>query len=163
MATRTPSSLYDDDFYAWTRHQARALRRLKAMRLNTGLDLDHLAEEVRDLGSEQLFAIQSHCERLIEHLLKLQHSRHDQPRRQWMLSVNGARREIARRLTATLRKRLLASLPQLYDHARADAILGLEDHGEPEAATALPPACPYTLEQLLDAGWLPEPASGSAR
>jgi hypothetical protein len=154
MATR-PDQLYEDDFYAWTRHQARALRRLKALRLNTDLDLDHLAEEVRDLGSEQLYAIQSQGERLIEHLLKLEHSRHDQPRRPWMLSVNGARREIARRLTATLRKRLLASLPQLYANARTDAVLALEDHGEPDAVAALPPTCPYTLEQLLDPDWLP--------
>jgi hypothetical protein len=160
MATR-PDQLYETDFYAWTRHQARALRRLKALRLNTDLDLAHLAEEIRDLGSEQLFAIQSQCERLIEHLLKLEHSGHDQPRRQWMLSVNGARREIGRRLTARLRKRLLASLPKLYEHARADAVLALEDRGEPAAAAALPAACPYTLDQLLDPGWLPPRASPS--
>lgn len=37
MATR-PQALYDEDFYAWTRHQARALRRLKALRLNEDVD-----------------------------------------------------------------------------------------------------------------------------
>ena len=111
MATR-PEELYEQDFYAWTRHQARELRRLKASRLNTDLDLDHLALEIRDLGSEQLFAIQSQTVRLIEHLLKLQHSRHEEPRRQWMISVNNARAEIEDRLTAALRKRLLASLPR---------------------------------------------------
>jgi hypothetical protein len=158
MATR-PQQLYEDDFYAWTRHQARALRRLKSLRPNADLDLDHLALEIRDLGSEQLYAIQSQCERLIEHLLKLEHSRHEQPRRQWMISVNGARSDIERRLTATLRRRLLASLPKLYDHARRNAALALEDHGEPDAATALSPACPYTLAQLLDPDWLPPPPS----
>ena len=58
---------------AWSRLQARELRRLKALRLNTGLDLDHLAQEVRDWGSGQLFALQSQTVRLIEHLLKLQY------------------------------------------------------------------------------------------
>ena len=48
MATR-PASLYETDFYAWTRHQARALRRLKALRLNTDVDLDHLALEIRPI------------------------------------------------------------------------------------------------------------------
>ena len=43
MATR-PDELYEEDFYAWTRHQARELRRLRALRLNTSLDLAHLAE-----------------------------------------------------------------------------------------------------------------------
>jgi hypothetical protein len=107
------ADLYERDFYAWTRQQARELRRLKSLRLNTGLDLDHLAEEVRDLGNEQLFAIQSQTERLIEHLLKLQYSAHEQPRRQWMISVNSARAEIARRLTMALRAKLAASVPEL--------------------------------------------------
>ncbi len=120
MATR-PEQLYEDDFYAWTRHQARELRRLRATRPNADLDLAHLALEIRDLGSEQLFAIQSQATRLIEDLLKLEHSRHEAPRRQWMILVNSARGEIERRLTATLRRRLLASLPKLCARARARA------------------------------------------
>ena len=106
------SDLYERDFYAWTRQQARELRRLKSLRLNTDLDLDHLAEEVRDLGNEQLFAIQSQTERLFEHLLKLQFSAHERPRRQWMISVNSARAEIGRRLTKALRAKLAASIPR---------------------------------------------------
>lgn len=161
MATR-PDELYEEDFYAWTRHQARELRRLRALRLNTSLDLAHLAEEIRDLGSEQLYAIQSQMTRLIEHLLKLEHSAHEQPRRQWMLSVGSARAEIEDRLTTTLRKRLHAALPKLYERARRAATLALEDHGEPEAAASLPPACPYTLDQLLDPDWLPPCAASVA-
>jgi hypothetical protein len=154
MATR-PDQLHEDDFYAWTRHQARALRRLKALRLNTGLDLDHLAEEVRDLGSEQFHTVVSQTTRLIEHLLKLQFSTHDAPRRQWLVSVNNARAEIEDRLTPTLRKRLRLALPKAYERACRNAALALEDHGEPETA-ALPPACPYAPDQLLDPNWLPE-------
>jgi hypothetical protein len=37
MATR-PEQLYEDDFYAWTRDQARALRRLAGSRPNVALD-----------------------------------------------------------------------------------------------------------------------------
>jgi hypothetical protein len=154
MATR-PDQLYEDDFYAWTRDQARALRRLKTLRLNTGLDLDHLAEEVRDLGSEQLFAIRSQATRLIEHLLKLLFSTQGAPRRRWLISVNNARDEIEDRLTPTLRKRLAAVLPKTYERARRNAALALEDHDETDAAAALPPTCPYTADQLLDPDWLP--------
>lgn len=154
MATH-PDQLYEDDFYAWTRNQARALRRLKALRLNTGLDLDHLAEEVRDLGSEQLFAIRSQATRLIEHLLKLEYSSHGAPRRQCLMSVNNARAEIDDRLTPTLRKRLEVALPKAHERARRNAALALEDHGEPDAAAALPLTCPYALDQLLDSDWLP--------
>lgn len=159
MATRR-DDLYERDFYAWTRVQARELRRLKSMRPNVPLDLGHLAEEIRDLGSEQVHAIESQLERLIEHLLKLAHSRHDRPRRQWMLSVNNARSEIERRLTPSIRRRLPQRLPKLYAHARDNAVLSLEDFGDMEAVGVLPDACPYSLAELLDRAWLPPAPTG---
>jgi hypothetical protein len=70
MATK----LYETDFVAWTKEQAAELRRLRDVRLNSGLDLDQLAEEVKDLGSEQRFAVRSFVIRAIEHLLKLEFS-----------------------------------------------------------------------------------------
>ena len=73
MPTRA-ERLYKDDFYAWTRNQASALRRLADERWNGPLDLLHLAEEVEDLGSEQQWAVESQLERILEHLLKLEHS-----------------------------------------------------------------------------------------
>lgn len=152
-------TLYEEDFYAWTRQQARELRRLRATRPNAELDLDHLALEIRDLGNEQLFAVQSQAERLIEHLLKLAHSRHEEPRRQWLITVNGARRELNRRLSRALRRKLAASLPEIHRGARADTVLALEDFGEAEAAAPLPLDCPYSLDQLLDPDWLPERAA----
>ena len=74
MATR-PEQLYEDDFYAWTREQARALRRLAESRPNVGLDLEHLIEEVEDLGTSQRDAVRSHLRTIIEHCLKLERSR----------------------------------------------------------------------------------------
>ena len=155
-------ALYQRDFYAWTRHQARELRRLKVLRLNSDLDLDHLAEEVRDLGSERLVAVQSQTVRLIEHLLKLQYSTYEQPRRPWLISINNARVEIEDRLTPTLRRRLAARLPKLYERARRNAALALEDHGEPAAAAALPGECSYRSDDMLSEEWLPE-VSGDNR
>ncbi|MFL5012678.1 DUF29 family protein, partial [Rhizobium sp.] len=66
------AALYDEDYYAWTRAQADALRRLAAERWNGPLDLEHLAEEVEDLGRSQRHAAESLIERIIEHLLKLE-------------------------------------------------------------------------------------------
>ena len=45
---------YDTDFYAWTQTQAAALRAKDL----AALDLEHLAEEIADLGQ----AIESHRE-----------------------------------------------------------------------------------------------------
>ena len=70
MAT-TPAALYETDFYAWTRRQARELRRLKELRLNAELDLDHVAEEIEDLGSAVRKGVRSQVRRILEHFLKL--------------------------------------------------------------------------------------------
>jgi DNA-binding PucR family transcriptional regulator len=159
MATRA-QRLYRDDFYAWTRDQAAALRRLADQRWNGPLDLLHLAEEVEDLGSEQQNAVMSQLERIIEHLLKLEHSRRSEPRRQWMISVNSARGEIARRMTPTIRNQVERALSELYRRSRRNGELALLDQGEPEAAGALPADCPYGLDDLLADEWWPSNRHG---
>ena len=71
MATRT-EQLYENDFYAWTRDQAKALRRLAATRPNVELDFGHLIEEAADLGVSQRDALRSQVRRIIVHCLKLE-------------------------------------------------------------------------------------------
>ena len=155
-----PDSLYDTDFHAWTHEQAAKLRRLADARSNVDLDLEHLAEEVEDLGSEQRHKVESFLENVIEHLLKLEHSPAELPRNVWRRDALKARAELLRRLTASLRNHLEATLPQRYRLARRTALLGLEqDRVDP---AALPEDCPYTLEQLLDADWLPVNRHGLA-
>ena len=154
MATRA-EQLYQEDFYAWTRDQAAALRRLADERWNGPLDLLHLAEEVEDLGSEQQWAVESQLERIIEHLLKLEHSPSRNPRRQWMISVVDARGEIERRMTATIRREVEPALLNRYRRARRKAELALLDQGEADAAAALPDPCPYAFDELLADEWWP--------
>jgi Domain of unknown function DUF29 len=154
MATRQ-GQLYKDDFFGWTRDQAQALRRLVEERWNGPLDLEHLAEEVESLGSEQQWAVESQLERVIEHLLKLEHSPSVDPRRQWMMSVNNARGEIQRRMTATIRREVEPSLQQRYRPARRNANLSLLDHGEKEVARTLPADCPYAFDDLIADEWWP--------
>ena len=56
MATK-PAELYEEDFFAWTRDQASALRRMAKDRWNGPLDLEHLAEEIEDVGSDRRDAV----------------------------------------------------------------------------------------------------------
>jgi hypothetical protein len=132
--------LYKEDFYAWTRDQAEALRRLADQRWNGPLDLLHLAEEVEDLGSEQQNAVMSQLERIIERLLKLEHSQNAEPRRQWMISVNSARGEIARQMMPTIRNHVEPALPDLYHRSRRNGELALLDQGSPRRHGRYPPA-----------------------
>jgi Domain of unknown function DUF29 len=53
------ASLYDTDYYAWTQDQAATLRELAASRSNMRLDLSQLAEEVEDLGRNELRTVSS--------------------------------------------------------------------------------------------------------
>jgi hypothetical protein len=55
-----------------------------------------------------------------------------------------------------LRQQLPIMLPRAWRNARKLAAKGLAIDGID--ARDLPPSLPYTLEQLLDDGWLPPPA-----
>jgi hypothetical protein len=78
-----PDAHYHTHFYAWTRHQAQELRRLKELRLEVELDLDHIAEEAEDLDTSERDTCRCQVERIVEHFLKLAFSPSPQPRRGW--------------------------------------------------------------------------------
>ncbi|MFM2043237.1 MAG: hypothetical protein RLY86_1813 [Pseudomonadota bacterium] len=150
-------SLYDRDFYLWTRAQAEALRRLRELRPNGELDWDNLIEEVESLGRSDRYAVESQLERLIHHLLKLEHSPAVDPRRGWLVTVDDARTELARRLSTSLKAHLADTLAERYRIARRAAERDLAGEVAPDR---LPPACPYSLDHLLDPDWLPDGRPG---
>ncbi len=146
---------YEDDFFAWTRSQARELRRFARSRPNLPLDLEHIAEEIADLGRSRRNSLRSWTRRIIEHLLLLEHSRAGEPRRGWIDEVLNFRSEIDDRLSATLRRDLRRQLPRLHDRARRDAQKRLELYGEADPSARLAERCPYTLDQVLGNFWPP--------
>ena len=150
-----PNALYETDFYAWTRRQARELRRLKALRPNVELDLDHVAEEIEDLGTSERDTCRSQVERILEHFLKLAWSPSPQPRRGWQRSIVEARSVLDNKLSASIRRDAEQKLPRLYRSARRAAILALEEYDEAEAARLLPEVCPWTLAEVLRDDWYP--------
>jgi hypothetical protein len=52
------------------------------------------------------------------------------------------------------------ALADRYGRARRKAELALLDHGEADAARALPGACPYALDDLLADEWWPSNRHG---
>ena len=159
MSTVRTDQLYDEDFFAWTQLQARELRRFARTRPNLPLDLAHLAEEIADLGKERRESLRSWTARIIEHLLLLEHSPAEAPRRGWIDEIVNVRSEIDGRLTPTLHRDLKRRLPQLYDRARRNLQRKLERYGEAEVAARLPERCPYSLDQVLGDFW-PEARGG---
>jgi hypothetical protein len=154
MSTRSAEDLYERDFFAWTQLQARELRRFARTRPNLPLDLKHLAEEIADLGKEQRNALRSWTVRIIEHLLLLEHSPAEAPRRSWIDEIVGFRDEIEARLTPPLRRDLTRQLPRLYERARRRLARKLELYGEGDVPT-FPERSAYSLEQVLG-DWWPE-------
>lgn len=152
------STLYDQDFHAWALAQAAALRRAAELRINLpDVDLQHLAEEIEDMGSEQAHAVESALARIIEHLLKLEYSPSPLPRRGWKESVLKQRSALERRLAMNPslagERRSKELMARAWRSARRLAVIGLEAYGE--AAAAIPQDCPYSFEQLCDFDWLP--------
>jgi Domain of unknown function DUF29 len=155
MAKVLERSLYQTDYYAWTKRQAAELRALAAARVNSTLDLENLAEEVESLGRSDLATVRSQLRRIIEHLLKLEHSPTAEPRFGWCESVIEARDVIADVITATLGREAEAGLAKTYQQGRRRADMALRRHGEHEAADALPSASPYSFEQIVSQDWYP--------
>jgi len=148
MSTARPELLYEADFYAWTQEQAKELRRLARTRSNVPLDLPHIAGEIQDLGKSEYEAGFSLTQRIIEHLLLVEHSPARDQRLHWADEIDDFRDAIDRKLSPSIRRRLKRELDAAFARAcrRVRRKLG--------AAARLPAQCPYTLEQLLG-DWLP--------
>lgn len=153
MASRVElieKGLYEEDFYVWAERQAALLRG----RRFEELDLDNLIEEVEGLADVKRSAVLNNARVVIEHLLKLQHSPSEDPRRGWEASVFEHRARLEVDLTPRLHQILGEELAQVHRIARRNAEAALRRHGEDAAADALPKTCPYSVDQIAG-DWLP--------
>jgi len=141
---------YDEDFYAWTQHQAALLRE------ETWQDLDYpnLAEELESLGARDHRELRRRLTRLVTHLLKWQYQPAGrQTGHSWRLTIRTQRQEIAELLeqSPSLRQTVPAALSARYtlarEHASAQTRLPLD---------TFPPTCPWTVEQVLDETFWPD-------
>lgn len=159
MSTATPdAALYERDFYLWTQRQAAELRRAAAQGSNLPLDWENLAEEIESLGARDRRELYSRLVRVIEHLLKLQHAPVDAPKRLWTLSVLNQRSDLNAILEDSPSLRRLAAdyLADAHEEARNFIERTIPDE-ELGRWPDLPRICPYSLEQLLDPDFWPEP------
>ena len=152
----TNAELYEQDLYAWTQEQAARLREGAWHEL----DLEHLIEEIEDVGHSQREALASHLVILLTHLLKLsiaaKHLPHDLARagRGWWGTCRTQRLQIAKRLrrNPSLRTVVPEECAEAYEIARVEAAIALDVE-----EAMLPPVCPWTPEQILDTEFWPEP------
>ena len=146
------SGLYERDLHAWSEAQADLLRR----RRFSELDLEHVVEEIEDVGGSLYREVRSRVRTIMEHLLKLEHSAATEPRAGWEHTIRRERADLAEDLTLSLRPRIERGLARFYEAAHIEAAAALRAHGEHAAADALPTDSPYTLNQITG-DWLPKP------
>jgi hypothetical protein len=139
------ATLYDEDFYAWTQEQAKALR--THFRGDNRLDVEHLAEEVEDLGKSELHAVESYIEKVIEHLLTLDYSGWIEARNHWRAEIDAFRGSIERKITPRIRQQVETELEALYRRARRAAAGSLHQR-EPDFVRRLAKTCPYDWQTI---------------
>jgi hypothetical protein len=139
--------LYDRDFFEWTQCNAALLR---GGRFDQA-DIEHIAEEIEDMGKRERRSLEGRLEVLLHHLLKWQ----AQPNRRsqsWNNTIKLQRNRLARLLREmpSLEGALATRLSEVYQ----DAILKASgETGLPESS--FPESCPFTIDQILDRDFLP--------
>ncbi|MFM2043706.1 MAG: hypothetical protein RLY86_2282 [Pseudomonadota bacterium] len=154
--------LHDVDFYTWTKVQAAALRDIAQGRRSNAVDWENVIEEIESLGSVQEHALVSHLVNIIVHLLKLELSPAENPRKHWRQEIGHQRVRFERRLKKNpgLKSSLGLLFAEAYEDARRDAAISMEQDGL--SLKDIPEACPYTLDQIRDFDWFPVcPADGA--
>ena len=141
------SGLYDEDFFEWTRRSAELLR---AGRFEQA-DIEHVAEEIEDMGRRDLRELNSRIQVLLIHLLKCRFQP-EKKSRSWEQTISEQRRELDQILqdSPSLRTRIEPNLPRNY---RKSVQFGAIEAHLPESH--FPAECPFTVEQILDPEFLP--------
>jgi len=141
---------YEADIVAWANEQAWLVRNKKF----DLLDLEHIAEEIEDVGKSEQRELANRMAILLHHLLKWQY----QPQRRgnsWQRTIKEQRERIQKRLQNT------PSLKQSLNDEDwwSDAWLDAKTAAEKETSIEFdqfPEHCPWTAEQILNHDWLPD-------
>jgi hypothetical protein len=145
-------SLYEEDFHAWALEQARVLRELGArgVALPNDLDLEHVAEEVEDLGNEQRSRVEGNLMQALIHIAKAALFPADLAVRHWRKEVIAFLANAHDAYRPSMRR--LIDIDQVWARAayRLRADLAVDD----VAMGTFPARCPLGLDELL----APQPA-----
>jgi hypothetical protein len=145
---QTATVSYQQDFYGWVNATARLVRERRFSEVDTG----YLAEELEGMGRTEKRELVKRLAILLMHLLKWQY----QPARRsriWQNTLAVQRSDLRDLLEDS--PSLRAEIPVAIQKAYGRAVLLVEDETGLEASS-LPPASPYTFDQIADSRFLPE-------
>jgi len=142
------NTLYNSDFYGWTKTQAQLLREEKW----ETLDKLNLIEEIETLGRQERRELTNRLALLLGHLLKWQH----QPEKRsnsWLATIREQRTQI---------NRILADSPSLKSYLEEAFLLSYQDGINLAVKETnlpyetFPENCHYEITQILEPEFLPE-------
>jgi hypothetical protein len=142
------ASKYKDDVIAWSNEQAAFLRAGNF----AALDIEHIADEVEDVGKSEQRELETRMALLLAHLLTWQF----QPVRRgtsWQTTIRTQRKGVNIRLCRTPSLKADLTDDEWWDVIWGDAVYQAEKE---TGLKDLPRTCPWTIEQIMDAGFLPD-------
>jgi hypothetical protein len=140
---------YEQDIVAWSQEQAALIRAGRFDRL----DLQHIAEEIEDVGKSEQRELTSRMSVLLGHLLKWQY----QPERRgasWRKTIAAQRKELAYNLDETPSLRAKLAEPRWIDVVWSKgAALAASETG----LDCFPETCVWSMDdEILNPSWLPD-------
>lgn len=139
---------YKTDIVAWANEQAELLRAGEL----AAIDIEHIAEEIEDVGKSEQRELVSRMSLLIAHLLKWQF----QPSLRgasWEKTIKAQRKEIEYGLKETPSLKVKFSDNEWFEVVWAKAVAqAVTETG----LDVFPEVCPWTSEQILSHRFFPE-------
>jgi hypothetical protein len=147
---RTTVAAYDRDVILWSQEQARLLRAGRFAEL----DIEHVADEIEDVGKREKRELASRMAVLLARLLKW--SRQPENRTNgWRATINHQRKRIALAMKETPTLKTVMGDRDWHEAMWLDAVAqASKETGLAE--DALPETCPWSMDQAADAEFWPE-------
>jgi hypothetical protein len=150
VQAQAPSNrgLYHTDIVAWAEEQARLLR---SGRLSE-LDIEHIAEEIEDVGKSEQRELANRMSVLLAHLLNWRY----QPERRGSSrsrTIRAQRRAIDLRLKRTPTLKPMLRDPDWLEEIWVDAVAAASAE---TGLASFPEDCPWMVDEILDPDRLPE-------
>ena len=139
---------YENDVIAWANEQAAFIR---AGQFNM-LDLEHLADEIEDVGKSERRELRSRMAVLLALLLKWQYQEGFRSK-SWQRTIKEQRRGISGCLKETPSLKNDLTQPDWWEWVWSDAVpLAVKETG----LDCFPDSCPWSIELIMNSEFWPE-------
>ncbi|TAN46309.1 MAG: DUF29 domain-containing protein [Methylococcaceae bacterium] len=138
---------YEFDVIAWAQEQAALLR---SGQFNL-LDIEHIADEVEDVGKSEQREFENRMAVLLAHLLKWQYQSSHRGA-SWERTIKEQRKRIALRVKKTPSLQADLRDPEWWFGVWSDAV---SRASEETRLTGFPEMCPWGCDQIMDTAFWP--------